>query len=398
MDHPATPAPPDRTPAAAARSARLETLGHLALGVAHDFNNVLTTIVLHAERALSRCNDSPGLRTDLAEIRRAGERAAALTRRILAFGRDGRADPTLVDMRALVVGAASMLRRLLPETIRLAIEALPAAGHLRADPQQIEHVLMNLVLNARDAMPAGGRITVRTGPTQTAPGGGKAGVELLVLDQGTGVSPELRERIFEPFFTTKAAGHGSGLGLSLVRSIVTEAGGRVTVDSEPGRGSTFRVVLPVVEVRATPETAGRGASATDASAPATILVVEDDLPILGLVRSLLQESGHSVIAARGVEEALAVTGSRGPVDLVVSDVMLPDGSGPEVIENLRERWPALRALFVSGFDYPGLPAASSAGVEPLFLQKPFTPDQFQDAVARALRQPALDAVPAAAGL
>jgi PAS domain S-box-containing protein len=369
---------------------KMEAIGQLAGGIAHDFNNLLTAIVSCAHVLREGLPAAHELQPDVHEIENAAARATALTRQLLAFGRRQRLAPRPVELRAVVRGMESMLRRLLPESVSLRV-VTPAAGTVVADPAQLEMALMNLAVNARDAMPSGGEIEIRL--AELAPGeaedeglpGGRL-VLLAVRDEGIGMDEPTRERIFEPFFTTKPPGKGTGLGLATVYGIVSQSGGAVRVRSEPGRGAEFRVYLPGHVGLDTPAP-GRDAARAPSAGTGTVLLVEDDPAIRGIARRTLARGGYRVLDAGTPGEALRIAlREAGDVDLLVSDVVLPGRSGWELSRELVARRPGLRVLFMSGY------AADPSG-EPLLpegaplLAKPFTPDELLRQVRAALDGP-----------
>jgi PAS domain S-box-containing protein len=366
---------------------KMEAVGQLAGGVAHDFNNLLTAIVSYA--ALVREALGPGHPSDpdVREIEAAATRAAALTRQLLAFSRRQRVLPQVVELHRLVAGMERILRRVLPENVKLDVVA-HAPGTVFADPAQLEVVLLNLAVNARDALPAGGTISIRVFEIEEGhdAGDGEAPSSPLavleVRDDGIGMDEATRVRIFEPFFTTKPVGKGTGLGLATVYGIVSQAGGEVRVRSAPGRGSEFRVCLP----RWSGAVADGAAAAQvrPARGHETVLVVEDDAAIRALVQRALSRTGYFVVTAATANEALEAAAAP---DLLLSDVILPGANGWELACELRRRFRSLRVLFTSGY------AAQSTG-EPLvpgdapFLAKPFAPDE----LLRKVRE-VLDAAP-----
>ena len=372
------------------QSQKMEGIGQLAGGIAHDFNNLLTTVLGYSDMALSQLSDHDPIREDILEIRKAGERASNLTRQLLAFSRKQVFEPRVLDLNALIAESSRMLARLIGEHIRFVTELDPGLASVRADPGQVEQVIVNLVVNARDAMPEGGALTMRTGNVDVTAASARDhfGVEpgryvvIAVADTGVGIDPETQKRIFEPFFTTKEKPHGTGLGLATVYGIVSQSGGHIFVTSEPGRGSTFAIYLPRVEELA---------SATDApAAPAavrqgseTILLVEDEEAVRGLTRRCLESSGYTVLQASNAEEALPIAASHaGRLDLLLTDVIMPGASGPELALRVLELRPGTRVLYVSG--YTDLSMASQGVLDDgaFFLQKPFTPQT----LARKVRE------------
>ena len=364
------------------QSQKMEAIGQLAGGIAHDFNNLLTSVLGYSNLALNRLSPHEPIREEIEEIQKAGDRAANLTRQLLAFSRKQLFEPVVLDVNARIVESTRMLSRLIGERIRLVTELDPSLGSVRADPGQIEQVLVNLVVNARDAMPEGGTLTIRTQNADVdavsarrhfgaAPG---EYVVLTVADTGTGIDAETQKRIFEPFFTTKEKPLGTGLGLATVYGIVRQTKGQIFVASEPGRGATFAIYLPRLD--AVPR--------ADIAAPAlprpsrgteTILLVEDEGPVRELTRRCLEQRGYAVLPAANAEEALdLVAEHRGHLDLLLTDVVMPGASGPDLARRLTAERPGLQVLFVSGYpdDSPGSAELIEAGSA--FLQKPFTAD------------------------
>ncbi|MDX2191704.1 MAG: PAS domain S-box protein [Gemmatimonadales bacterium] len=361
---------------------KMEAIGRLAGGVAHDFNNILTAIMGHAELLLLDLAEGDPKRDDALEVRTAAERAAALTRQLLAFSRRSVSQPRVLRVGEVVRALEPMLRRLIGEQIELGVRLAPAAGAVRIDPTHVEQVVLNLVVNARDAMPRGGRLEVCVAPA------GDGFVELSVADTGVGMDEAVQARIFEPFFTTKPAGVGTGLGLATVFGIVQQAGGQVRVASVPGVGSTFTIQLPVVAEAPTEGGGLRDASRQLPGGSETILVAEDDQAIRRLVRDLLRSRGYTVLDVGSGDEASGLTERYlGPIDLLISDVVMPRLNGPGLLARLRQRRPSLRALFMSGYAAELLPAGD-LGATPL-LSKPFTPLQLLVAVREVLDAPAL---------
>jgi two-component system cell cycle sensor histidine kinase/response regulator CckA len=371
------------------QSQKLEAIGQLAGGVAHDFNNLLTSVLGYSDIALRLLQPNDPVRSEIQEIRKAGERAANLTRQLLAFSRKQVFEPRTLGLNALIAESGRMLGRLIGEHIRLVTDLDASLGSVRADPGQIEQVIVNLVVNARDAMPDGGTLTVRTRNADVEPGSSRehfgidpgAYVVIAVEDTGIGIDSEIQKHIFEPFFTTKDKPHGTGLGLATVYGIVSQSGGRIFVSSQPGRGATFSVYLPRVERPACEPAAPPELQARPGSE--TILLVEDEDAVRNLTRRCLQASGYEVLEAANAEEALDVASRHsGRLHLLVTDVIMPGASGPDLSRQLRARRPDLRVLFVSG--YTDAAVASHGVLEngAAFLQKPFTPD----ALARKVRE------------
>ncbi len=347
---------------------KMEALGQLASGIAHDFNNVLTTIVSNAELLLTELPPEDPRRQGLLDICDAAQRAGGLTRQLLAFSRKQALHPKVLDLNQLVEGLQRMLVRLLGETIEIELRLEPDLRRVRADPAQVEQILLNLAVNARDAMPGGGRITIETANAEA----GRL-VLLAVSDTGVGMDAETRARIFEPFFTTKGSGRGTGLGLFTVYGIVRQSGGQVAVNSQPGQGTTFRVYLPALAG----EEAEANAQVEDRGMPRgseTILVVEDTEPLRLLAVRILRSLGYTVLDAANADEALRVAGGYARrIDLLLTDVVLPGLAGRDLGRRLAAVRPGLRVIYMSG--YPDeTPLQRDAPVEGVaFLEKPFTP-------------------------
>ena len=359
---------------------KMDAIGRLAGGVAHDFNNLLTAIIGYADLIEADLGAASPHTEDVREIRLAADRAAVLTRQLLAFSRQQVLAPRVMDLNETVSGMRNMLRRLIGEDIELIVQSAPELGHVRADPGQMEQVVLNLALNARDAMPRGGRLIIETANVELdeeyARGhlGGSAGphVMLAVTDTGVGMDAVTRARIFEPFFTTKEKGKGTGLGLATVYGIVRQSGGSIWVYSEPGAGTIFKVYFPRSFDVATP--AVGALQRAEADGTETVLVVEDDDAVRTLARRGLEGYGYRVIEARNPGEAVAVSERHvGSIHLLVTDVVMPGQYGPELAQALRRERPELRVLYMSGYTdnaiaHQGLLEAGSA-----FLEKPFTP-------------------------
>jgi two-component system, cell cycle sensor histidine kinase and response regulator CckA len=361
---------------------KMEAVGRLAGGVAHDFNNLLTVITGYSEQLVMRLAIHDPLRRKAEAIRGAAERASALTQQLLAFSRRQAHKPRVLDLNNAVVDMARMLRRLIGEDIELVTHLSADRVRVMADPMQLEQVLMNLAVNARDAMPRGGLLTLETeavtldGSTPEGHVQMPAGdyVLLAVSDTGCGMDEETRKRLFEPFFTTKDPGKGTGLGLSTVYGIVKQSGGFIFVDSEIGKGSVFEIYLPLateaVDVVSVQAGASRAPHGTE-----TILVVEDDADVRALLKDSLQQCGYTVLdASNGGEALLFCERYSGPIHAVITDVIMPHMDGYEVVERLCELRPGLKTLFISGYA-DRVPVRRRHGrSEDAFLPKPFTPE------------------------
>jgi len=372
-------------------SQKMEAIGRLAGGVAHDFNNLLTTILGFSGLVLDQLAPDDRLRPEIEEIHRAGERAAALTRQLLAFSRKQIVEPTVLDLNAVVSDAIKMLRRLIGEDVELEVRLQERLGAVRADRGQIEQVLVNLAVNARDAMEQGGRLAIET---RDAPGyvpyrsegeGLPAApyVLLAVSDSGAGMDSETRRRIFEPFFTTKGPGKGTGLGLATVYGIVKQSGGDIWVESEPGRGTKFSVYLPRVDAPAPEPPPARPASFTGGTE--TVLLVEDEEAVRRLASRVLRAAGYEVLAAGDAAEARRIWSEQGArVRLLITDVVMPGGSGPQLAQELAGESPGLLVLYMSGYTDSAIVDRSAVLPGTSYLQKPFTPEALVEKVRRVL--------------
>lgn len=370
---------------------KMEAMGRLAGGIAHDFNNLLTAILGYSELALDRCRENPILARDLEQIHKAGECASRLTRQLLAFTRQQALAPQVVDLNDLVRGVIPMLARIIGEDLKLTVATGSAAGRAHVDPGQIEQVLTNLVVNARDALPKGGAITIATTDVEFEAefvrhnAGAVEGpyVALRVTDNGRGMPPDVIAHAFEPFFTTKPPGKGTGLGLSTVHGIVKQSGGYVTIDSQLGHGTTVTVYFPRVDAPLPPLVAARQHAST-AAATETILLVEDERTIRELSRRILERQGYAVLLAQDGIDALAIEASHSsPIHLLLTDIVMPGLSGPDLAQRLVHRRPTMKVLYMSGF--ARLPLAFETMNERTgFLQKPFTPETLSSKIRATL--------------
>jgi PAS domain S-box-containing protein len=380
---------------------KMEAVGRLAGGVAHDFNNLLTAIRGYSELLLTAPGADDGMRRDIGEIRKAAERATSLTRQLLAFSRRQVLEPQVLNFNTVVADVGKMLRRLIGEDVELATALDPAVGRVKADPGQLEQVLVNLAVNARDAMPQGGKLTIETANVELdqvyarrhvpAPPGSY--VLLTVSDTGCGMDAETQARVFEPFFTTKEVGKGTGLGLSMAYGIVKQSGGYIWVYSEPGLGSTFKIYLPRVE-----EAAETAASSAPRAAPSggseTILLVEDDEGVRTFARQILERAGYTLLEARDGNEALVI-GERhaGPIALMLTDVVMPGKRGREVAQCLAAIRPDTRVLYMSGYTDNAIGNHGILDPGTAFLSKPFTADALMHKVREVLDAPGQVAAP-----
>jgi two-component system cell cycle sensor histidine kinase/response regulator CckA len=363
------------------QSQKLESVGQLAGGVAHDFNNLLTVISGYASMSLDQIGPEHYLREPLVEIAQAADRAAALTSQLLAFSRRQAATPKLLSLPDLVRNLEKMLRRLIGEDIELTISADDGVAPILADPGQIEQVIVNLVVNARDAMPGGGRIAIRAGMSLSR-------VVLSVADTGTGMTPEVEARIFEPFFTTKEQGKGTGLGLSTVYGIVKQAGGEIAVETEIGRGTTFRIILPAAE--GAPDAPAGAVARSAASGNETILVAEDEPGVRRFVKDVLSASGYTVLEAGNGREAVELAaGYGGRIHLLVTDLVMPEMGGIDLAERMKELGQRAAVLYMSGYSERQL-ASEAAGA---LIEKPFTPAALLERVREALKPPPAEPPP-----
>lgn len=371
---------------------KMEAIGRLAGGVAHDFNNMLTAILGYAQLAIEKLDRGSPIYSYIKEISQAGERTASITRQLLAFSRRQIMQPQSFDLNLLISNLEKMLKRLIGEDIELVTLLGSDTGCVRADPGQIEQVIMNLVVNARDAMPRGGKLTIETLNVYLDDSYAKTHVTvkpgnyvmLAVSDTGVGMSKEVLSHVFEPFFTTKEMGKGTGLGLSTVYGIVKQSGGNIWVYSEPGKGTTFKIYLPVTEELVEP-VRKEEASAKDIHGIETVLVIEDDEQVREIARWSLSYYGYNVIVAGKPEEALSISsGYDGFIHIAVTDVVMPGMSGQELAEKLRLQRPRMKVLYMSGYTDNTIVHYGVLDRGVPFIQKPFSPEKFVGKVREVL--------------
>jgi PAS domain S-box-containing protein len=370
---------------------KLEAVGRLAGGIAHDFNNILLVIKLSTDLMLSQVTPNNPLSKPLLQVSNAADRAAALTRQMLAFGRQQMMQARIINLNSVVSETSHMLRRVIGEDVQLVTQLSDSLENSRLDPDQMVQVILNLAVNARDAMPEGGILHLETAnvdlngtyiekhpPVQ--PG---RYVMLAVSDTGTGIDKLVLPRIFDPFFTTKELGKGTGLGLSIVYGIVKQSGGHIWVYSEPGHGTTFKLYFPATT--AALENPALHSQASSRPPRRTVLVVEDEAVIRGNVRECLQQLGHEVLEAESGQVALKICGEhRGQIDLVLTDLVMPGMGGNQLAKELAQRHPEVKMLFMSGYTEDSAARRDILLRGSAFLQKPFSADDLSDAVQQAL--------------
>ncbi|HYF50778.1 MAG TPA: response regulator [Planctomycetota bacterium] len=361
------------------QSQKMEAIGRLAGGIAHDFNNLLTVIIGRSDMLLARAEGR--LKRDIQLIRETGDRASALTRQLLQFSRQQVLQPKIISLPKIVEDMAEMLRRLIGEHIELSVVSDHSAHNVKADPVQIQQVVLNLVLNARDAMPNGGKVTIEVADKEldaeysrthldASPG---TYVMLAVSDTGSGISPAAKARLFEPFFTTKERGKGTGLGLSTVYGIVKQSGGHIWVYSEPGHGTTFKVYIPATRSRLS-KTGAHSTVGTQRVSGETILVVEDEQEIALLIKDVLTETGYQVLLAESGEAALRLSSAEpGEIHLLLTDVVMPQMSGKELSRKLLAQRPATKVIFMSGYTTNAIVHHGVLDETTEFIEKPFSP-------------------------
>jgi two-component system cell cycle sensor histidine kinase/response regulator CckA len=367
-------------------SQRLDAVGRLAGGIAHDFNNLLMVITGHSQMLLDTMFPGDPARADLEQVVKAAERATDLTHQLLAFSRRQAVRPTLLNLNDLVRDMERMLRRVMGEDIELLTTLGPEPQAVRADPGQVEQVVLNIALNARDAMTGGGKLTLETRGAEITQDSGRehpglsvgSYAVLLVSDTGSGMDPSVRSRVFEPFFTTKE--HGTGLGLSTSYGIIKQTGGDIWVESKPGSGTTFQIYLPVAQQVSEEVAAPQSSPLFQGSE--TILLVEDEEGVRRVVEAMLKRRGYKVLSSASPAEAIAVAdGHQGAIDLLIADMVMPGMSGQKMAERLTATRPHMRVLYVSGYGDPIGARATFA-----FLQKPFSTEELAVKVREVLRE------------
>jgi two-component system, cell cycle sensor histidine kinase and response regulator CckA len=366
---------------------RMDAAGRLASGVAHDFNNLLTTIRGFSDLLLRDLPEEHVRRKDVEQIRKAADRGAALTRQLLSFGHPPTLQARALDLNAVVASMEGLLQRLVGADIRLTLRLRPNLGEVKMDPGQLEQILVNLVLNARDAMPSGGTLTVETGERQISGSARGRSVKpgrylvLAVSDSGTGMDGDTLTHVFDPFFTSQPGGSRSGLGLSIVYGIVKQSGGGVRVSSEPGQGTTVKVFIPRLEIDP--------ADLVDVKATIrgdeTVLIVEDEDGVRELLWKILTDHGHTVLEARHGRDALTVAASYDhPIQLLVTDVVMPEMGAGELVDQLVASRPELKVLYISGYTNDEVTRRGISRSEAAFIQKPFTSEDLMRKVREVL--------------
>jgi PAS domain S-box-containing protein len=366
---------------------RMDAAGRLAGGVAHVFNNLLTTIHGFSELLLRQIPPEDRLRKDVEQIHKAADRGATLTRQLLSFGRPQRSEPRAIGLNRVIRNMEGLINRLVGADIKLTTELRTGLGDVMMDPSQLEQVLVNLVLNARDAMPSGGTLTIETGERQISSSARRRSIRpgryvvLSVSDTGSGMDGNTLSRIFEPFFTSQASGNRTGLGLSIVYNIVKQGGGVVRVSSEPGLGTTVKVFLPRVES----EEAVATEVSPDLRGDETVLVVEDEDGVRELLWKILTEHGHTVLEARHGREALSVAQDyEHPIHLLLSDVVMPEMGAGELADQLLKERPETKVLFISGYTDDEIVRRGVSQKDRAFIQKPFSPEELMRKVREVL--------------
>ncbi|WP_437737815.1 ATP-binding protein [Sorangium sp. So ce1335] len=375
---------------------KMEAVGRLAGGIAHDYNNLLAIILNYTSLVMEELDERSPVQKDLAEIKRAAQRAASLTRQLLTVSRRGLAQPVVLDLRDVVRGMDGALRAAVGGAVELAIALGPSGCRVLADAGQLEQVVMNLALNARDAMQDGGKLSIEARAVRVGAAGSLHDAHpaippgryarLVVRDTGSGMSDDVRTRAFEPFFTTKPRGKGTGLGLATVYGIVKQWRGHIELASQPGQGTRVEIYLPLAAAR--PASSRRGRASRAAPGPGeggTVLVTDDEDAVVTLASRILAQGGYTTLTARGPREALRVCeAQRGRIDLLLTDVLMPEMSGCELAERLAERRPDMKVLFMSGYTGDALEGRRGARPDAALLAKPFTAESLLRAVRKAL--------------
>jgi nitrogen-specific signal transduction histidine kinase/ActR/RegA family two-component response regulator len=373
------------------QASKMDAVGRLASGVAHDFNNLLSVVISYSELLAADLKEGDPMRADLDEIKSAGMRAVNLTRQLLAFSRQQVLQPQIVDLTEIVSGMEKMLRRLIGEDVELIAAVAPALGKIVVDPGQMEQVIMNLVVNARDAMPDGGKVTIETSElvldevTASEHIGMKAGphVMLTVTDTGSGIDKATQARMFEPFFTTKDAGNGTGLGLATVFGIVRQSGGTIWVDGEPGTGTVFKVCFPTTDRPMVAHDSVRSQDRGALRGSETILLVEDEECVRSLARTILSKYGYNVLETQNGGEAFLLCEQHAEtIDLLLTDMVMPRMSGRQLAERLVSLRPEMKVLYMSGYTDDAVVRHGVQDSTIAFIQKPITPE----ALARKVRE------------
>jgi PAS domain S-box-containing protein len=372
---------------------KMEAVGRLAGGVAHDFNNLLTVILGFCELLLAEGDPDDPRQVDIAEIQKAGARGAGLTRQLLAFSRKQIIEPTLLDLNVVVADMRAMLGRLIGEDVKIVVGLRPDLALVTADRGQVEQIVMNLAVNARDAMPKGGTLTIETANIEldehyakthlaATPG---SYVGLTVTDTGTGMTPQVQARLFEPFFTTKGPGKGTGLGMATVYGIITRCGGSVGVYSEVGKGTAFKVYFPRADA-AEMVVEAHAPLARPRAGIHTVLVVEDEEGLRDLAKRLLQRHGYTVLVAAHADEALRLFDEHPSIDVLLTDVVMPGASGPDLTRQLIDQRPALRVIYMSGYTEEAIVQHGVIKPGIAFLNKPFTSEALAEKISEVLER------------
>lgn len=368
------------------QSQKMEAVGRLAGGIAHDFNNILTAIKGYSSFLREAAELNGEMRQDVEEIEKAADRAAALTNQLLAFSRKQVLQPEVLDVNRTLTELEFMMRRLIREDIELVIRLKSGMGRIMADPGQVAQVFMNLIVNARDAMPNGGRLVIETGDVvASASPLGVPSVMIAVIDGGAGMEAEVLAHVFEPFFTTKEKGKGTGLGLSTVYGIVSQSGGHIEVESVPGQGTRFIIHFPAVASGAEPAAAAAPPRVETCRGSETVFVVEDEAVIRKLICRTLHELGYEVLAADGGEEALQLLkGHPGPIHVAITDIIMPKMNGRDLAKRLLTLRPEMRVLYMSGYTDDETARYGVLAPGTPFLQKPFSPRMLAEKIREIL--------------